>query len=79
MKYCADKKRKDVSYEVGDMVYLKLQPYKQRSLATQIDEKLAPRFYGPYKILQKIGKVAYTLELPDSTLIHPTFHVSSKQ
>ena len=34
MKYYADKNRKDVSYEVGDMVYLKLQPYRQRSLAT---------------------------------------------
>lgn len=58
------------------MVYLKLQPYRQRFLATRINEKLAPRFYSLYKVLQKIGKVAYKLELRDSTLIHPTFHVS---
>ena len=46
MKYHSDKRR-EVSYEVGDMVYLKLQPYRQRSLATRLNQKLAPRFYNP--------------------------------
>ena len=58
------------------MVYLKLPPYKQRSLATHINEKLALRFYGPYKIIQKVGKVAYKLDFPISYSIHPVFHVS---
>ena len=40
------------------------------------DEKLQPRFYGPYKILKKIGEVAYELELPPEIIINNVFHVS---
>ncbi|KAF7813635.1 Ty3/gypsy retrotransposon protein [Senna tora] len=75
MKDQADSKRCEVSYNVGDAV-LRLQPYKQRSLAKQKHEKLSPRFFGPYKIIRKIGAVAYELELPSSSRIHPIFHVS---
>ena len=42
-------------------------------------EKLNPHFYGPYKILQKVGEVAYELELPKESKIHNVFHVSSLQ
>ena len=76
MKVAADGHRRDVQYKVGDLVYLKLRPYRLCSLAHKLNEKLSPRFFGPYKVLQRVGPVAYKLELPSSTSIHPVFHVS---
>lgn len=57
-------------------MYLKLQPYVQTSLAPRAHQKLAYRFFGPYRILARIGSVAYKLDLPPHTSIHPVFHVS---
>lgn len=76
MKKYVDVKCREVSFEVGDMVYLKLQPYQQKSLAKKECEKLSPKFFGPYEIIEKIGEVAYRLRLPPSTTIHNVFHVS---
>ncbi|KAD5961140.1 hypothetical protein E3N88_12613 [Mikania micrantha] len=76
MKVQADLKRREISFEVGDYVFLKLQPYRQRSLAKRRYEKLSPRFFGPYKIKRKVGSVAYELDLPSDARIHPVFHVS---
>ena len=76
MKQQADQHRSKRSFQVGDMVFLHLHPYKQSSLKLKGRHKLAPKFYGPYKVLQKIGSVAYKLELPPSSRIHPVFHVS---
>ena len=65
-----DRHRGELTFEIGEVVYLKLRPYKLRSLAKKINEKLSPHFYGPYKILEKIGSVSYQLELPVGTCIH---------
>lgn len=61
---------------MGDLVLVKLQPYRQQSLAQRFSFKLSQRFYGPYKVIKKISGIAYTLELPVGSRIHPTFHVS---
>ena len=78
MKRTADTKWREVDYEVGNWVLLKLRPYRQRSAkdAQHNSGKLAKRFYGPFKILERIGKVAYRLELPEGARIHPIFHCS---
>ena len=75
-KTYADKHRVELSFEIGDMVYLRLQPYRQSSLKKSGAEKLRPRFYGPYRVTRRIGEVAYELELPASSKIHNVFHVS---
>lgn len=56
MKSQADKKRRDVQYQKKDWVYLELRPYRQRSLARKINEKLSPRYYGPFEVLDKLGR-----------------------
>jgi hypothetical protein len=76
MKRQADKGRSKRDFSVGDKVFLKLQPYIQSSLMRRANHKLSFRFFGPYKIIEKIGSVAYRLELPTTSSIHPIFHVS---
>jgi len=76
MKQAADKRRRELIFQPGELVYLKLHPCRMQSLATLPNQKLAPRFYGPYEVLERIGEVAYKLKLPESTKIHPVFHVS---
>jgi hypothetical protein len=74
-KVQADKHRVDRTFEVGDLVYLRLQPYRQASIKRSRAEKLQPRFFGPYRVSKRIGAVAYELELPQGRKIH-VFHVS---
>ncbi|XP_070043051.1 uncharacterized protein [Nicotiana tomentosiformis] len=76
MKVQANKGRTDRSYQVGDWVFIKLQPYKQLSLKNHSYKKLSAKFFGPFQIIAKVGQVAYTLALPPHSKIHPTFHVS---
>lgn len=76
MKKQADQQRTERVFQVGDQVFLKLQPYVQSSVAARSNNKLAFKFFGPYTILQRIGAVAYKLKLPASSNIHPVFHVS---
>ncbi|XP_074351516.1 uncharacterized protein LOC141690632 [Apium graveolens] len=76
MKAVEDGHRRDEVFTVGEKVYLKLQPYRQKSLARRPFEKLATRYYGPYSVLKRVGMVANHLDLPSDCKIHPVFHVS---
>ena len=75
-KLYADRGRVERHFEVGDLVYLRLQPYRQSTLKQKGAEKLKPRFYGPYRVIGIVGQVAYELELPQGSKIHNIFHVS---
>ncbi len=55
---------------------MKLQPYRKSSLALRRNIKLTSRFYGPFRILARIGPVAYRLQLLEESKIHPVFYVS---
>jgi hypothetical protein len=76
MKNQADKSRSEREFQVGDMVYLKLQPYIQSSVAVRANHKLSYKYFGPYEVLQRVGAVAYKLKLPDYSHVHPVLHVS---
>ena len=76
MKQQSDLHRTKREFQIGDWVYLRLQPYKQQSVAYRASHKLSPRFFGPFEILQRVGPVAYSLDFPTSSCIHPAFHVS---
>lgn len=71
-----DQHRTERSFEVGNMVYVRLQPFRQSSLKQRKAEKLQPRFFRLYKVLRRLGEVAYELELPEGSSIHSTstFH-----
>ncbi|VYS48170.1 unnamed protein product [Arabidopsis thaliana] len=74
MKLRADEHRREMEFAVGGMVYLKMRPFRRRTLAQRSNEKLAARFYGPYKVEAKVGEVAHRLKLPAEAKIHQTFH-----
>ncbi|XP_076922291.1 uncharacterized protein LOC143584019 [Bidens hawaiensis] len=61
---------------MGTWVYLKLQPYMQKLLRVHKHSKLTPKYFGPFLIVEKVGNVAYRLDLPGEAQIHPVFHVS---
>jgi hypothetical protein len=76
MKKQADKHRRHVEFSLGDQVLVKLQPYRQHFVALRKHQKLGLRYFGPFKVVAKIGDVAYRLALPPTAKIHPVFHVS---
>ncbi|GKD77751.1 hypothetical protein Tco_1340372 [Tanacetum coccineum] len=76
-KSYADVRRKPMEFDVGDMVMLKVSPWKG-VIRFGKRGKLSPRYVGPFKIIERIGHVAYRLELPKKlSSIHNTFHVSN--
>jgi hypothetical protein len=58
------------------MVFLKLEPYVELTVAPHASHKFSFRFFVPFHILEKIGPVTYKLQLPASSAVHPVFHVS---
>jgi hypothetical protein len=75
-KSYADKRKRDLSFEVGDFVYLKVSPMRG-TRRFKVKGKLAPRYVGPFQIVDRRGEVAYQLELPPQlSNVHDVFHVS---
>lgn len=76
MKHTADAKRSFRDFQVGEQVLLKLQPYVQQSVVRRQYPKLSFKYFGPYTLLERYGTVAYKLDLPVGSQVHPVFHVS---
>ena len=76
MKDIADGHRRDHEFQVNEWVLVKLRPYRQTTVARTGQSKLSRRFYGPFNIIERMGPVAYKLELPAHSRIHPVFHCS---
>ncbi|GJU97534.1 putative reverse transcriptase domain-containing protein, partial [Tanacetum coccineum] len=76
-KSYVNRRRKPLEFQVGDKVMLKVSPWK-RVIRFGKRGKLNPRYIGPFKVLAKVGTVAYRLELPDQLIrVHSTFQVSN--
>ncbi|KAE8657609.1 Detected protein of confused Function [Hibiscus syriacus] len=76
IKQHTEKNRSERQFQRGKEEYLRLRPYRKTSIVLQKNLKLAAIYYGSYKIIAKIGEVAYRLDLPDFFRLHPIFHVS---
>lgn len=76
MKRHAGKNHTERQFAVGDQVLLKLQKYAQQSVVNRPYPKLSYKYFGPFTVLEKIGVVAYKLQLPTMAQVHPVFHVS---
>ncbi|GMJ03106.1 hypothetical protein HRI_003979800 [Hibiscus trionum] len=76
MKQQADKMRSEGEFQVGEWVFLKLQPYRQQTVQQRSCQKLSAKWFGPFKILDRVGTVAYRLELPADSKVHHVFHIS---
>ena len=69
-------KRKDIRYEIGEKVFLKVSPWK-KVMRFEKKGKLSPRFIWPYEVIEKVGPMAYILAVPpDLEKIHNVFHAS---
>ena len=75
-KSYADKRRKHLKFEVDDLVYLKMITFKGRTRVVE-RKKLDPRYLGPFRIIERVGAVAYKLNLPSAMdAFHNVFHVT---
>lgn len=76
MRQVYDRGRHDRVFRRDELVWLKRLPKGQRTLLGQPQSKLSPRYYGPFRVLERIGRAAYRLQLPPSATVHPVFHVT---
>jgi hypothetical protein len=75
-KSYADKQKRDLSFEISDFIYLKVSSLRG-TRRFKVEGKLAPRYVGPFKVIDHKGEVAYQLELPPQLSdVHDVFHVS---
>jgi hypothetical protein len=75
-KSYVDKRRRNISFKIGDFIYLKVSPMRGTQ-RFKVKGKLAPRYVDPFKIISRKGEIAYQLELPPQlTDVHDVFHVS---
>jgi hypothetical protein len=75
-KSYADKRRRDLSFDIGDFIYLKVSPMRG-TRRFKVKGKLDPRYVGPFKIVDRKGEVDYQLELPPQLSdVHDVFHIS---
>lgn len=76
IKVKVDKKRSHTKFQVGELDYVRLRPYRQESMRGQSYHKLIPKNFGPFKVVKKVGTFPYQSELPSQAKIHSNFHVS---
>jgi hypothetical protein len=76
MKMVHDKGHRHVEFTPGDLVWLHLNQRAAASVRDNARTKLAPKFFGPYEVIERIGPVAYKLRLPAKARIHNVFHVA---
>lgn len=76
MEKQANTKCRDFIVKQGDLVLLKLQPYRQTTVNKRVSQKLSKRFFEQFKIIKYVEEVAYMLDLPSSSRVHRVNHVS---
>lgn len=76
MKLYANRRRIPHKFKEGNLVFVKLRPFRQNLVTGRRCSKLSKRYFGPYKLIKQLGEVAFELELPPHSKIHPVFHVS---
>jgi hypothetical protein len=76
MKTAHDRQHRQVEYQVGDWVWLRLNQRAAATIRSEAPSKLAPKFFGPYEVLEKVGVVSYRLHLPPKSRIHNVFHAA---